>query len=418
MWTKLPVAVTEALERLRGQGFSAFLVGGCVRDLLRGVTPQDYDMTTSATPEETKAAFADKTVVETGIRHGTVTVFSRHMPLEITTFRRDGVYTDGRHPDGVSFATDVREDLSRRDFTVNAMAWSPWEGLVDLFGGREDLRAGVIRCVGEPSRRFSEDALRILRGVRFASRLGFAIEEQTALAMRECTPLLAQVSRERICDEFVRLLQGQGVEKVLAEFSTVVDFLMPELSPCTRETARLVASVPPVPALRLAAFFYGRADAHRAEKALTGLRMEKKLIRTVSVLLAESASLVLPMEDAAALRLLQRVSAETAELLLTLAEGIASVIDSSCISIEQVAKTKEQLCRLLASSPCLSVSELAIKGSDLLALGCPGGEAVGKLLRTLLEEITEGKLTNDPASLTNRSKKLLKESAHTVLESD
>lgn len=421
MWTDLPAAVTEALERLHARGFSAFLVGGCVRDLLRGVKPHDYDLTTSATPQEIKAAFSDKNVVETGIRHGTVTVFSRHMPLEITTFRKDGTYSDGRHPDGVSFATDIKEDLSRRDFTVNAMAWSPKDGLVDLFGGREDLQNGVIRCVGEPVIRFREDALRILRGLRFSSQLCFAIEKQTATAMRECTPLLEQVSRERIADEFIRLLCGPGVEAVLTEYRHIIAFFVPELQAGQNGEfpgAKLVSAVPPVPLLRLSAFFYGRVDVAVAETVLKRLRTEKKLIRGVTCLLRESASFPWAMDDPTALRLLQRVPADLVQPLLDLMGGIASAEADPSISMQSIEEWAGQIHRLLASSPCLSVADLAVTGDDLLQMGCPAGESIGKILRTLLENVTDGKIPNQPEALKANVKKLLESSAHTVLEND
>ena len=211
----------EVLARLRASGYQAVLVGGCVRDFLRGKEPYDYDAATSAQPEEIIAACANLHCIPTGLRHGTVTVLCQGLPVEVTTFRREGTYSDGRHPDQVSFTTSLTEDLARRDFTVNAMAWDE-DGLADRFGGRADLEAGLIRCVGEPERRFQEDALRILRGLRLAAQLDFAIHPDTAQAIRTETPRLAMVARERIGGEFLRLLCGPGAGRVLLDFPQTV----------------------------------------------------------------------------------------------------------------------------------------------------------------------------------------------------
>ena len=220
----------DVLARLRKAGYQAVLVGGCVRDFLRGREPHDYDAATSARPEEILAACADLPCIPTGLRHGTVTVLSQGLPVEVTAFRREGRYSDGRHPDQVSFTTSLEEDLARRDFTINAMAWDEG-GLVDCFGGRADLETGLIRCVGEPERRFQEDALRILRGLRLASQLDFAIHHDTAHAIRRETPRLSMVARERIGGEFLRLLCGPGVGRVLLDFPQTVCEMVPQLAP-------------------------------------------------------------------------------------------------------------------------------------------------------------------------------------------
>ncbi len=448
MWIDLPIAVTEALERFHAQGFSAFLVGGCVRDILRDVSPHDYDLTTSATPEEIKAVFRDKNVVETGIKHGTVTVFSHHTPLEITTFRKDGAYSDGRHPDRVSFSSSIKDDLARRDFTVNAMAWSPETGVVDLFGGQEDLRRGIIRCVGEPSLRFGEDALRILRGIRFASQLQFSVEAKTASAMRDCTPLLKQVSAERIAEEFVRLLCGAGVENTLTEYRDIIAFFIPEVKASFAfdqrtphhcydvytHTAKVVATVPPVPLLRLAAFFHdvgkpsavtlidGRArfkghpavSAAIAETVMKRLRMAKKLTLQTVCLIREHDTLLKKTSDASVLRLLQRVPADLVEPLLALMRGDACAKADPAVALQRVQESEKQIRRLLASSPCLSVADLAITGNDLLAVGCPSGEAMGVLMRRLLDAVTDGHLPNRREDLLAYAEKNSEKSAHAV----
>ncbi|MBQ9794256.1 MAG: HD domain-containing protein [Clostridia bacterium] len=424
MWTDLPSQVTEALERLNSHGHQGFLVGGCVRDILRGVKPTDYDLTTSATPEEVKALFSDQNVVETGIRHGTVTVFSNHLPLEITTFRTESAYSDGRHPDGVTFATTLEEDLSRRDFTVCAMAWSPRTGLVDLYGGREDLEKGIIRCVGEPSRRFAEDALRILRGARFASTLDFTVEEATGAAMLEGIPLLAHISMERIASEFTKLLCGKGAKRILSEYRELIAFFLPEIRPAFdfdqrsphhlydvyTHTLQVVEAMPADPTLRFAAFFHdlgkprtaegGRFPGHPgvsaelAEEAMNRLRMEKKLIRRVTALIREHDTLLRKWDTPRVLRLLSRITPELALPLLTLMEGDAAAKANPEVYLSAAKERRAAVEAVLESSPCLSVSSLAIGGKELLELGIPAGEEVGKTLQLLLEGVFDGKWQN------------------------
>ena len=223
-WDPRALAVVRRLER---SGHQAALVGGCVRDSLLSLPPHDYDVTTSALPREILACFAGLPCLETGLKHGTVTVLSDGLPVEVTTFRREGRYSDHRHPDQVEFTGDLTEDLARRDFTINAMAWGP-EGLIDRFGGREDLEARLIRCVGEPDRRLEEDALRLLRGLRLAGQLRFALHPDTAAAIHHHAPQLAMVAWERISAEFLRLLCSPGGEQVLLDFPDVVTQILPE----------------------------------------------------------------------------------------------------------------------------------------------------------------------------------------------
>ena len=262
----IPSYARTALDRLTAAGHEAWLVGGCVRDLLLGRTPGDYDITTAALPEETEGVFAGEQLIETGLRHGTVTVVLEGCPLEITTYRVDGTYADARHPDQVTFTRSLREDAARRDFTVNAMAYHPDRGLWDGFGGRADLEKGLLRCVGDPETRFREDALRILRAVRFASVLGFTLEPATAEAARRTAPLLGQIAPERLSAELTKLLCGPGAGTVLGEYPDILGALIPELGPMVgfdqrnlhhchdllTHTAAAVDNIPPDPALRLA----------------------------------------------------------------------------------------------------------------------------------------------------------------------
>lgn len=429
----IPEPVSEALHRLEHAGHTAYLVGGCVRDLLRGVPPHDYDLTTDALPEETAEVFSDAHVIPTGLQHGTVTVLLGGIPLEITTFRTDGAYSDGRRPDSVRFTRSVEEDLRRRDFTVNAMAWSPLRGLADPYGGQADLQNRLLRCVGAPEERFTEDALRILRGARFASCLGFAVEEETECAMLRLTPLLAKVSAERISAELLRLLCGQDVERVLFRYRELMAFLLPELRPCfdfeqhTRHhcfdvythIVKVVSAVPPEPTLRLAALFHdvakpacfvlrdGRGHfpdhpeqgAAVSETVLRRLRVEKKRIREVSLLIRMHDAYLKRAPAEGAPDLLRTVPPELVSPLLDLMEADAKAKAEPEASLTHVKALREAVETLRAQNPCLSLRDLAIDGDGLLALGVPSGPEMGKLLRELLDRVSRGELKNTREAL-------------------
>lgn len=229
----LPPAISLALSRLEAAGFEAYVVGGCVRDSLMGFEPHDYDITTSATPEETERVFCNERVIETGIKHGTVTILLSGTPVEITTYRVDGEYSDSRRPDSVSFTRDIREDTARRDFTMNGIAYNPQRGYVDIFAGEDDINHGIIRCIGDPDERFQEDALRIMRAMRFSASLGFEIEPKTAEAMMKNKELLKNISNERIFSELCGLLSGrrsaENIRRVLSEFREILAVIIPEI---------------------------------------------------------------------------------------------------------------------------------------------------------------------------------------------
>ena len=222
--------VLSVIERLNAAEHEAYLVGGCIRDRLLGKEPKDWDVATSALPKDVLALFADKHVIETGLKHGTVTVVSESLPVEVTTFRTDGVYEDNRRPENVTFVNNIEEDLSRRDFTMNAIAYHPVTGLVDPFSGVQDLNQGLLRSVGDPDRRFEEDGLRILRALRFASVLSFDIDASLSASIHRNKELLRNISAERIATEFTKLLCGEGVEKVLTIYSDVIEIFVPEIS--------------------------------------------------------------------------------------------------------------------------------------------------------------------------------------------
>ena len=279
---KLPEKVKIIIDELEKNGHEAFVVGGCVRDSLLGKTPDDWDITTSALPENVMEIF--KKTVPTGIKHGTVTVLACGEPFEVTTFRCDGIYLDGRHPESVTFSREIDDDLSRRDFTVNALAYSEKTGLIDLFGGVVDLKNKVIKCVGEPSVRFSEDALRMMRAVRFSAQHGFRIEEKTLLAIKEKAHLIKKVSPERIKAELDKIMLSSSPEKIKLLYETnLLDYILPELSACFscvqnikyhifdvgNHTLEVLKNTPPILHLRYSALFHdlGKPDKKTTDEA-------------------------------------------------------------------------------------------------------------------------------------------------------
>ena len=439
----LPAGVSRALSMLEDAGYEAFIVGGCVRDALRGITPKDYDITTSALPEETKSVFRDCRVIETGIQHGTVTVMMDGMPLEITTYRTEGTYSDNRHPDSVSFTASLREDVARRDFTMNAIAYSPVRGLIDHFGGAEDIRGGIIRCVGDPDTRFREDALRMMRGIRFASALGFAIEENTAAAIRENKERISAVSAERIRVELTKLLCGANVKNVLMDWWDVLGVVIPEILPMHgfdqrtpyhiydvwEHTAVAVSETPPVTHLRLSALlhdigkppsfftdekgvghFYGHpaVSEKMAEEILARLKYDNVTRRRVVTLVREHDRIIEPTETAVK-RALSRLTPEVFFNLLIIkrADNLAQSPNyrdrlATYDRIESMAQD------ILERNECISVATLAVNGGDLIAIGMKPGKEIGEMLSLLLEQVIRGDLANDRYELLTYVKKKMR----------
>lgn len=426
----LPEGVARALSMLEAAGYEAFIVGGCVRDALMGIPPKDYDITTSAQPGQTKAVFADFHVIETGIQHGTVTVMMEGMPLEITTYRTEGTYSDNRHPDSVAFTTSLREDVARRDFTMNAIAYSPARGLIDHFGGEADIREGVIRCVGDPDTRFREDALRMMRGIRFASVLDFRIEENTAAAIRGNKERIPSVSAERIQVELTKLLCGDNVRSVLMDWWDVLGTVIPEILPMHgfdqktpyhiydvwEHTAVAVQETPPVPYLRLSALlhdvgkpssfftdekgighFYGHpaVSARMAEEILTRLKYDNVTRRRVITLVKEHDRIIEPKETAVK-RALSRLTPEVFFDLLTIKRADNLAQAPNYRDRLETYDTMEDMARdMLAKNECISVASLAVNGNDLIALGMKPGKEIGEMLSHLLDRVIRGKLEND-----------------------
>lgn len=440
-----PPVVGEALRRLEARGFQAWCVGGCVRDSLLGKVPSDWDIATSALPQETKACFAGERLVEAGAAHGTIAwVPSGGHPIEITTFRSDGAYTDSRHPDSVAFSRRLEDDLSRRDFTVNAMAWHPQRGLVDLFHGQEDLSAGLLRCVGEPARRFSEDALRILRCLRFSSQLGFAIHPDTARALWEKRELLLALSHERVREELTKLLCGQGAAAVLRQYAAVVFTVLPELAPmkgCAQETPyhcfdvwehtlHAVDYAPQQGDLRWAALlhdagkpgrktrsadgvahFYGHPpeSGRIARQLLTRLRFSNKERDWIAALVDHHED-AMPMGEAHLKGLLGRYGERFVFTLFQLQEADMSAKAPGVFArrLPDLEESRALARAILERGDCLTLGDMALTGEDLKALGVAPGPEMGKLLRRLLEAVQRGEAANTPAALGELAKRLLK----------
>ena len=378
---ELPPGALEVLRRLNAAGHQAYAVGGCVRDLARGVPPHDYDICTSALPAQTERCFAGERVVETGIKHGTVTVLMAGEPYEITTFRTDGDYLDGRHPQSVAFTDSLTEDLRRRDFTINAMAYHPDIGLRDPFDGQADIARRMIRCVGDAGARFTEDALRILRALRFAAELGFDIAPDTARAMRELSGRLALISRERIAAELLRALNGINTVPVLQAFDTVLLAALPDYPAAALPEALHALAILPRGdiVLRLAALLTpcGAAGA----RVLASLKPSRALYSQVLALTAAAG------EDISRAELplwLARLGETQLRRLLTL-QGRDDLL--SCLPA------------LLAQRLPLTLGDLAINGRDLTAAGLPAGAELGRTLNALHRRVLLGELPNERGAL-------------------
>lgn len=420
----LPEKVSRILSVLSGAGYEAYAVGGCVRDAILGREPEDWDITTNARPEEVKGLF--RRTVDTGIAHGTVTVMLGSDGFEVTTYRQDGDYSDHRHPDAVVFTASLEEDLKRRDFTINAMAYRPETGLVDLFGGREDLEKRIIRCVGDPRERFDEDALRIMRALRFSAQLGFAIAPETREAIREFAPRLQLISRERIRVELVKLLVSPHPDRLLdlaecgitAEIFPLWDTMLAteqnsafHLYSVGIHTLKVVENVPAEPVLRLAALlhdcgkpackttdmgsrnhFHGHAElgATITEEFLKELRFDNKTINDV-VKLVKVHDDRFPPKRKNVRREMNRVGTELFPSFLKLV--LADTLAKSNYALEETMHNYTLVCRLYeeitAAGDPITLKDLAVKGSDLIAAGMKPGPEMGEVLSRMLDDVLE-----------------------------
>lgn len=433
-------AALRIIEILENAGYRAYLVGGCVRDLLLGRTPDDWDVTTSARPGQILEHFGAQ-VLPTGLKHGTVTVRESGDSIEVTTFRIDGTYSDGRHPDRVTFAATVEEDLSRRDFTVNAMALDRSGARIDPFGGTSDLQRGVIRCVGLPQKRFEEDALRILRALRFASVLNFTIEEQTSKAIHEKAERLQQIAAERILAEMNKLLCGQGCVRILLEYADVIGKVIPELLPCVRfeqrnvhhcydlytHTVYAVSAVAAESVLRWTLLlhdigkvntftlgedgqgrFYGHAEqsALLAEKICRRLRMTRKDTERI-VTLIRWHDRNIPRTGQEIGRAVAKLGVDCFRQLVSVkrADNLAQAEAYRWVQRE-IDQAERIFATLLEENACLRIKDLAINGTDLMALGYRG-RSIGLLLERLLDGVITGEIENQRDCLLHSAEMLL-----------
>lgn len=445
----IPAPVQGVLARLNQAGFAAYAVGGCVRDSLLGRVPQDWDICTAARPEETVACFAGQRTLLTGARYGTVTLLLDDSAYEITTFRTDGSYSDCRHPDSVQFLSALEGDLARRDFTINAMAADRNGQVTDLFGGIDDLNCRCIRCVGNADARFREDALRILRALRFSAQLDFTPEAQTAGAIHRLAPLLSAVAAERLRKELLGLLCGPAAGRVLRAYADVPALLMPELAACIgfaqynwhhlydvwTHSVLVLEHCSPQPVLRLAALlhdigkpvcfsldknlvghFYGHGavGAAMTEALLHRLRFDGQMLREVSALV-RAHDAPLPETARAMRRLLAKLGVDGVRrlLLLQTADRLGTGTTPAGEATRALHRATSLLDEVLAAHPCVSLRTLCVNGRDLMALGIPPGPALGRLLQALLDAVLDGRVENERSALLALAQTML-HSAHTI----
>ena len=394
MTIRMDEGAAELLDTLHRAGYAAYVVGGCVRDSLLGLTPHDWDLCTSALPQQVMELFGAQRCIPTGLQHGTVTVKQGGGLYEITTFRTEGTYTDGRHPDEVHFVPDVREDLARRDFTINAMAYNEKEGLVDPFGGQTDLQSGVLRAVGVPHQRFTEDALRILRLYRFAARFGFAIDPPTAQAAQELCAHLDCVSVERIEEELAKLLSAPAPAAYLDE--KILGVVLPELSPEALAAAKPVVDACPAGEralpVRLAALLLSLGE-DGTRRTLKRLRCSNACIEETAVLVREAVPGVPVSLNIYARRLLGKYNLCTVQRIAALGTALQPEHAADFAALSELAE------QLDADGVCCRVSQLAVNGRDLMAAGVPAGPGIRKVLEALLDGVIREEYPNERQAL-------------------
>lgn len=423
---RIPNFAQKIADVLKENGYEAYFVGGCVRDWLMGREPHDFDITTNALPEEIKECFTDYTTILTGEKHGTVTVVSGGEKVEVTTYRIDGEYADARRPASVTFTLDVARDLARRDFTMNAICYDG--EFVDPYFGREDIEKGIIRTVGDADTRFNEDALRIMRALRFAAVLGFEIEEETQKSIHKNAHLLTKVSAERIYVEFVKLLTGEYAERVLLDYSDVISVFIPEIKECIgfdqksayhiydvyTHMVKATGFAPREKAVRLAAFFHDigkpecftidekgghfkghpRLSAEIAEKVLTRLKVDNETKKTVVNLVKEHQREIIG-ERKYVKRFLSKYSYEFFDILMPLWRAdILAHSEKARAAIDKIEILKALRYEIEAEKDCISLKSLEISGRDLIKTGITDGRKIGEVLNKLLERVMDGDIEN------------------------
>lgn len=394
---RVPADAEQIIEKLNEHGFEAYVVGGCVRDSLLGKEPEDWDITTSAKPEEVKAIFSR--TIDTGIQHGTVTVMLNRQGYEVTTYRVDGEYEDGRHPKSVDFTTSLLEDLKRRDFTINAMAYNGREGLVDAFGGMEDLENRVIRCVGSAVNRFTEDALRILRAVRFSAQLDFRIEDETYEAISLIAPNLEKVSKERIATELTKLLLSGHPEKMKRVSDTGASRYISEpffkAAVLSKGELRPLGCLPAVKYMRWAGFLR-REQGETAADILRDLKMDCDTMDRVKILVSRWRTPI-AAEKPAIRRVMNQIPGDLFDSLLCFQTVFAGEVGEGYGETLETVKALAEEIR--GAGDPVNLKDLAVDGRDLMAAGMKPGPALGKTLNALMEQVLERPECNERAYL-------------------
>lgn len=436
---KMPESAAMIIGRLSMNGYKAYAVGGCIRDSIMGKIPYDWDICTSALPEEVLEVLGEKNIVENGLKHGTVTVHIDGENYEITTFRTDGEYLDNRHPENVTFVRDLKEDLSRRDFTMNSLAYNDSEGLIDIFGGENDINDGIIRCVGDPDKRFGEDALRILRALRFSSQLNFSIEENTSVSIHKNAELLKNISAERIMTEFTKILMGQNVEEVLLNYRDIIAVFIPEIKKMFgfeqhnphhvydvwKHTVKAVACVKNERVLRLTAFFHdigkpktftidsvGKGHFHghpevsgkMANEILKRLKTDNRTISEVCLLIKLHD--LRPKPDAKNVRrLMYETGSESFPLLMEIkrADSLAQNPETHEYKLEYIRKLEEIYKQELEKKSAFNLKTLAVNGKDIINIGVRDGRKIGMILEFLLDRVIDGDMENDRQLLLDKA---------------
>lgn len=437
---EIPFQIGEILDRLECFGFEAYIVGGCVRDYLMGCEPHDFDIATSALPDDTKRVFNECRIFDTGIKHGTVTLIYKGISVEITTFRTDGEYSDGRHPSYVTFTRNIDDDLARRDFTINGIAYSPRRGFIDSQGGKEDIKNGVIRCIGDADKRFSEDALRILRAMRFSAVLGFTVEEKTGSIMKKMYGTLRKISCERVFSELKRMLCGRNIKSVMLLFPEIFTLIIPPLneqinydqgsrfhdSNLYEHTARAVEAAPDNEIMRLAMLFHdtgkpycrsidSNGECHYYGHAGISAKIADEQLRALkcSNVQREQVCTIVKYHDVPvdlSKKYIRRAVAKYGfEMFCNI--QYAHIADDSAkteFCRERIPKALEAIDiaeKILSEKPALCVKDLAVSGNDLKSI-VPPSPKMGEILNTLLKDVLDGTIPNEKRELLKRAEKL------------
>lgn len=432
--TRIPVHVMECMVALKTAGFEAYLVGGAIRDFFTDGKPLDFDLATDATPDDILSVFSGRKTVTAGMKHGTITVIVSRKAVEITTYRVEGKYTDNRRPDDVTFSRSLEKDVERRDFTINSLAMDSAGRVLDFTGGIDDIHNGVIRAVGDPDLRFGEDALRIMRALRFASVLGFSIEEKTGKSLRSCRDLLCNIAMERIWHELSGIVCGKDVRRVMDDYFDVFAVIIPEIVPMRyfdqhnpyhqydvwEHTLRVMEAIPPIAKFRFAALFhdigkpstftrgpdgighfYGHEAAGRkiAEEVLIRLKCDSKTREAVLNLVSLHCVPIDPDEKMIKRRLNQHGKELIGDLLELKLADVSAQAETLAYRKDVVRHTMNLTAEIIGKGECFSLTDLAVNGEDLIGLGMKPGKEIGELLSFLLEKVIQKEIANEKNAL-------------------